>query len=55
MIKKFDFLGDDLTFYYKDSKKIKTSFGGLISIVLLFFLVLLLAGFGRDFFLKIKP
>lgn len=50
-----DILGSDLTLYFQDSKTIKTVFGGLCSMTIFFIFVLLLIGFGNDFFTRKNP
>lgn len=53
--KIFDLYGDNVSLLYQGNKNIKTSFGGLICFISGILLVLLIIGFGQDFFKRINP
>ena len=55
MLKKFDFLGRKLSFYYDSEEFTKTSFGGVVTIFLIIILGLLISGLGQDFFKRTNP
>jgi hypothetical protein len=53
--KRFDYLGCELTIYYENSKRVKTGFGGFISIIISIIFVTLIYSFGQDFFKRKNP
>lgn len=55
MLSKADFFGSALTFTHEKSKHVQTCLGGIFSIILLSIVVLLIVGFGQDFFKRINP
>jgi len=55
LIKSLDFSGNRMTFYIQKNKTHKTFLGGVISIFNFIILVLLIYGFGEDFYLRINP
>lgn len=54
-LKNIDYLGCELTIYYQNNKRVKTSFGGVISIFVSLIFVLLIFSFGQDFFARKNP
>lgn len=52
---KLDLLGDQISFYYNGQPTIKTTFGGVISIILSFLLILIIMAFGEDFYKRTNP
>ena len=54
-IKRIDILGGDVSLFYKGEKGVRTLFGGLITIFVGFILVLLIIGFGQNFYKRINP
>lgn len=54
-IKRLDFLGGEIRLRYQDETKLKTNFGGMMSILISFLFVLLIIGFGQDFFARKNP
>lgn len=55
MLKRIDFLGGDINFYHRNFNKLKTNFGGFMSILISFLFALLILGFGQDFFERKNP
>ena len=54
-IKAIDVFGGDVTLYYKGKSGVRTVFGGLITILVGFILILLIIGFGQNFYKRINP
>lgn len=55
MLKNLDFLGDKLPFFHQSQDRLKTSFGGLFSLLMTIMLGVLIFGFGQDFFKRKNP
>ena len=52
---KLDFFGGPINIYHNGKTKLTSSFGGLISLLILIMLGVLFYGFGQDFFLRKNP
>lgn len=55
MLRKIDIFQTKLTFDVEENDSIKTNFGGFITILMVVFFGLLVAGFGQDFFKRENP
>lgn len=55
MFKSLDVLGDKLGFFHEEQERVKTTFGGIFSVVMSILLFLLIASFGQDFFARKNP
>ncbi len=53
--KQFDLLGSDFTLMYKGEKQMKTKIGGFLCLIAGIIFILLMIGFGQDFFKRTNP
>lgn len=53
--KHFDLFGNNVSLLYQGNKNIRTSLGGFFFLVIALLLVLLILGFGQDFFNRTNP
>ena len=54
-MEKFDFLGQPINLYHKNSDTLKTSFGGVMTILSFIIMGLVIFAFGQDFFNRTNP
>lgn len=54
-LKDFDIFGNNLSLFYQGSRTIKTHIGGIVCLSTGLVLILLIIGFGQDFFKRINP
>ena len=51
----FDYLGQPLNLYYKSHNTLRTSFGGIMTIISFIIMSLMILAFGQDFFYRKNP
>lgn len=52
---KFDILGKPINLYYKKNDKMRSNFGGFLSVILVLLCGVLIFAFGRNFFQRLNP
>lgn len=55
VFKQFDLLGSDFTLMYRGEKQMKTKIGGFLCLTAGIIFILLMIGFGQDFFKRTNP